>query len=155
MPALWMHLEYGQRLAAEFRDRLSFLSEFPAKRNLYHAGCLGPDVLLFHRFWSWRVPSRAVRLGNLMHSRNCGPVLVDVFSQSLMLPSPIARRPCYISSVFSPTICSIAICTPTSTGTPVTKEWTISASNLPWTPHFCGNSSMRTFRACPGGKKST
>jgi hypothetical protein len=88
MPALWMHLEYGQRLAAEFRDRLSFLSEFPAKRNLYHAGCQGPDVLLFHRFWSWRVPSRAVRLGNLMHSRNCGPVLVDVFSQSLMLPEP-------------------------------------------------------------------
>ncbi|WP_178025249.1 zinc dependent phospholipase C family protein [uncultured Paenibacillus sp.] len=88
MPALWMHLEYGQRLAAEFRDRLPFLSELSANRNLYHVGCQGPDVLLFRGFWSWRGPSRTVRLGNLMHSRSCGPVLVDVFATSLMLPEP-------------------------------------------------------------------
>lgn len=88
MPALWMHLEYGQRLAAEFRDRLPFLSELPAKRNLYHVGCQGPDVLLFHGFLSLRGPSPAVQLGNLLHSRSCGPVLVDVFARSLTHPMP-------------------------------------------------------------------
>ncbi|MGP0586164.1 zinc dependent phospholipase C family protein [Paenibacillus timonensis] len=88
MPALWMHLEYGERLAADFQERLPLLRGLPTLRKLYHVGCQGPDVLLFHGFLSRSNSSQAVRLGNLMHSRSCGSVLVDVFAHSLTLPEP-------------------------------------------------------------------
>ncbi|MGG6311680.1 zinc dependent phospholipase C family protein [Paenibacillus macerans] len=92
MPAIWMHLEYGQRLAAEFQDRFPILNELHTNRNLYHVGCQGPDFLLFHGFLSWRKPSGAVKLGNLMHSRSCGPVLIDLWRRSLTLPESVRAQ---------------------------------------------------------------
>ncbi|WP_018751285.1 zinc dependent phospholipase C family protein [Paenibacillus sanguinis] len=88
MPALWMHIEYGQQLAAEFRELLPFLSDLHLQRELYQLGCQGPDFLLFHGFLSWRKSSSMTLLGNLMHSQSCGPTLIEFWKRSLRYSEP-------------------------------------------------------------------
>ncbi|ULO05814.1 zinc dependent phospholipase C family protein [Paenibacillus sp. 19GGS1-52] len=81
MPNIWMHIEYGQQLADEFRDRLPFLAGLKNHGNLYRLGCQGPDFLLYHSFLPWRTDTGATRLGDHMHSRNCGPVLIEFWQR--------------------------------------------------------------------------
>ncbi|ASA20479.1 zinc dependent phospholipase C family protein [Paenibacillus donghaensis] len=86
MPNIWMHLEYGKQLAAEFADRLPFLSGLKQYGNLYRFGCQGPDSLYYHSFLPWRKERSAARLGDLMHSHSCGPVLVEFWQRASALP---------------------------------------------------------------------
>lgn len=88
MPSIWMHIAFGQQLADEFRDRFRFLSglETESQTRLYQLGCQGPDFLLFHSFLPWKKESEAVQLGNLMHTQNCGPFLVELLERAVNLP---------------------------------------------------------------------
>lgn len=88
MPNIWMHLEYGEQLAEEFKSEFSFLSEIQERRELYRLGCQGPDFLLYHSFLPWRKNTGAVMLGDLMHTRSCGPVMLDFWQRTLSLPPP-------------------------------------------------------------------
>ncbi|MBT2293332.1 zinc dependent phospholipase C family protein [Paenibacillus albidus] len=87
MPNIWMHLEFGQKLAEEFREQLPWLTGMERRRSLYLLGCQGPDFLLYHSFLPWRHNLRAVHLGDLMHSRHCGPVLLSFWQRTLTLPA--------------------------------------------------------------------
>lgn len=86
MPSIWMHIAFGQQLAEEFRNRFRFLSGVTGQRTLYQLGCQGPDFLLFHSFWPWKKDSEPVRLGNLMHTQNCGPFLIELWERAVNLP---------------------------------------------------------------------
>ncbi|KWX71285.1 zinc dependent phospholipase C family protein [Paenibacillus jilunlii] len=92
MPNIWMHLEYGQQLADEFSRDFPFLAERKNRPELYHLGCQGPDFLLYHSFLPWKKDTRAIRLGDLMHTENCGPVLIDFWQRALALPSGELRE---------------------------------------------------------------
>lgn len=87
MPNIWMHLEYGKQLAEEFRDEFSFLADLETRPELYQLGCQGPDFLLYHSFLPWKKENRALRLGDTMHTENCGPVLIGFWKRALALPS--------------------------------------------------------------------
>ncbi|GGA44973.1 zinc dependent phospholipase C family protein [Paenibacillus physcomitrellae] len=86
MPTIWMHIEYGRRLAEEFRGQLSFLHGLEENRVLYQLGCQGPDFLLYHRFLPWYRKSSAARLGDLIHRQSCGPVLIEFWQRTRSLP---------------------------------------------------------------------
>ncbi|MHA6529695.1 zinc dependent phospholipase C family protein [Paenibacillus sp. BAC0078] len=86
MPNIWMHLEYGQQLAEEFREEFSFLADMRDRPELYQLGCQGPDFLLYHSFLPWKKDTPALRLGDLMHTENCGPVLIEFWQRTLSLP---------------------------------------------------------------------
>jgi hypothetical protein len=51
--------------------------EKPAIRNLFHLGCQGPDLLFFHHFPPWQKKSM-YKLGEAMHERECGPLLMSM-----------------------------------------------------------------------------
>ncbi|WP_238654694.1 zinc dependent phospholipase C family protein [Paenibacillus piscarius] len=85
MPNIWMHLEYGQQLAEEFSGRFPFLTLLDQQQQLYNLGCQGPDFLLYHSFLPWSKDTGALRLGDLMHTENCGPVLIDFWKATLSL----------------------------------------------------------------------
>lgn len=85
MPNIWMHIEYGQQLAGEFRSRLPFLAQLHQHKRLYNLGCQGPDILLYHSFLPWSKDAGALRLGDLMHSQHCGPVLIDFWEHAKAL----------------------------------------------------------------------
>lgn len=81
MPGLWMHLEFGRRLAQEFGERFSFMEDLKRHDRLFGLGCQGPDFLLYHAFQPWHKESRAVRLGNAMHRRQCGQAMLDFWDK--------------------------------------------------------------------------
>ncbi|WP_310829255.1 zinc dependent phospholipase C family protein [Paenibacillus pedocola] len=87
MPNIWMHLEYGKQLAEEFKNEFPFLEDVETCPELYQLGCQGPDFLLYHSFLPWKKENRALRLGDLMHTENCGPVLIEFWKRAISLPS--------------------------------------------------------------------
>lgn len=77
MPNVWTHFLYGEKLLA------SALPDFvpqpdSAEARLFRFGCQGPDFLFYHRFLPWQSGKNMPKLGNAMHQRNCGPVLLDM-----------------------------------------------------------------------------
>lgn len=72
MPNIWMHIEYGRQLAGEFSNRLPFLQQLEQQKPLYHLGCQGPDILLYHSFLPWSKDAGALHLGDLMHRAAAG-----------------------------------------------------------------------------------
>ncbi|NOU81019.1 hypothetical protein GC101_19335 [Paenibacillus sp. LMG 31459] len=92
MPNIWMHLEYGQQLAGEFRSRFPFLHKFQPQEQLYNLGCQGPDFLLYHSFLPWSKDAGALHLGDLMHTQHCGPVLIDSWEAARTLEGPEADQ---------------------------------------------------------------
>lgn len=85
MPNIWMHIEYGQQLASEFRGRFPFLDHLEQQKRLYNLGCQGPDFLLYHSFLPWSRDTGALRLGDLMHTQSCGPVLTGFWAAAQAL----------------------------------------------------------------------
>ncbi|AIQ53573.1 zinc dependent phospholipase C family protein [Paenibacillus sp. FSL R7-0331] len=92
MPNIWMHLEYGQQLAAEFRSEFACLADLNNRPELYQLGCQGPDFLLYHSFLPWKKENRALRLGDAMHTDHCGPVLLEFWERSLALPAEESKE---------------------------------------------------------------
>lgn len=81
MPYAWTHILFGNHLI-----RQTQLPE-PKNRPLFQLGCQGPDFFFFHRFWPWIKDKRGSVLGNLFHTRHCGPVLVDLIIAAKQVPS--------------------------------------------------------------------
>lgn len=92
MPNIWMHLEYGKQLAAELQGEFAFLDDFKKHPELFQLGCQGPDFLLYHSFFPWKKETRALRLGDVMHTEHCGPVLVECWERTLALPAGERRE---------------------------------------------------------------
>ncbi|PYI55856.1 zinc dependent phospholipase C family protein [Paenibacillus flagellatus] len=76
MPNIWTHFLFGRELA----DRVGWSgpSTSSAVERAYHFGCQGPDFLFYHRFLPWQKSAGMPELGGAMHSRRCGPFLLDL-----------------------------------------------------------------------------
>ncbi|MDF2657719.1 MAG: hypothetical protein K0Q94_510 [Paenibacillus sp.] len=76
MPNIWTHFIFGRELA----DLVGFqaASASPELRRVYNIGCQGPDFLFYHRFLPWQKTAGMPELGSAMHSRQCGPFLLDL-----------------------------------------------------------------------------
>lgn len=92
MPNIWMHIEYGRRLKDELHAYSPFKDGLSEHTLLYQLGCQGPDLLYYHGFLPWTLDAGASRLGDLMHSRSCGGVLMEFWDRLLLLP-PQERGP--------------------------------------------------------------
>jgi hypothetical protein len=75
MPNIWTHFLFGEQLLHSVNPQVN-LSD-PRLRNLYRMGCQGPDLLFYHHFLPWQSSRGMPALGSAMHSRQCGPVLLD------------------------------------------------------------------------------
>lgn len=76
MPNIWTHFIFGRELAD--RVGLQVAAASPELRRIYHIGCQGPDFLFYHRFLPWQKTIGMPELGSAMHSRQCGPFLLDL-----------------------------------------------------------------------------
>lgn len=76
MPNVWAHLLFGQQALRQL-GRESMIGS-KENRNAFHLGCQGPDFLFYHNFWPWQTSKHMNALGSEMHSRHCGPVLLDM-----------------------------------------------------------------------------
>lgn len=76
MPYIWAHLIFGQEVikAVEKEDWLNQ----PKLRKLFNLGCQGPDILFYHNFWPWQRDKKMTTLGSAMHSKQCGPLLLEL-----------------------------------------------------------------------------
>lgn len=76
MPNIWTHLIFGQEVLKRIGEEK--LIEQPHMRNLFNMGCQGPDFLFYHNFLPWKKGAVMNQLGSAMHSKHCGPVLMDL-----------------------------------------------------------------------------
>ena len=76
MPNIWAHLIFGQEILKELK--LTSIIEQPRLRNTFNLGCQGPDFLFYHNFWPWQRDKKMNKLGGAMHSKECGPMLLEL-----------------------------------------------------------------------------
>jgi hypothetical protein len=76
MPNIWAHLIFGQEVLKALK--LKNILEQPMQRNTFNLGCQGPDFLFYHNFWPWQLDKKMNQLGSAMHSKECGPMLVEM-----------------------------------------------------------------------------
>lgn len=76
MPNLWAHVIFGEQVLS--RTGQSSLIKRSERRQLYNLGCQGPDFLLYHNFYPWKRDARVSDLGGLIHTKRCGPFLMEM-----------------------------------------------------------------------------
>jgi hypothetical protein len=76
MPNIWAHMIFGQEVLEVVNCK--HVLEDPTLRNVFNLGCQGPDFLFFHNFWPWKRDKKMNQLGSAMHSKECGPMLVEM-----------------------------------------------------------------------------
>lgn len=78
MPNIWTHLIFGQELMNQL-GHANMLSD-KQLRHVFSLGCQGPDYLFYHNFLPWKKDKKLNQLGSLMHTKACGPFLMDLLS---------------------------------------------------------------------------
>jgi len=76
MPNIWTHLLFGREVLERIGE--GEMIGDAGKRRLFQMGCQGPDFLFYHNFLPWKRGDAMNRLGGEMHSRHCGPVLMEL-----------------------------------------------------------------------------
>lgn len=76
MPNVWTHLLFGREVLERIGE--GDMIGDKRKRNLFQLGCQGPDFLFYHNYLPWNRGDVMNRLGSAMHSRHCGPVLMEL-----------------------------------------------------------------------------
>lgn len=71
LPYTWTHIIFGDEITKR-------VNRAPKNKTLYQLGCQGPDFFFFYRFWPWLESNRGTILGDLFHTVDCGPVLIDL-----------------------------------------------------------------------------
>ncbi|QYR22952.1 zinc dependent phospholipase C family protein [Paenibacillus sp. sptzw28] len=85
MPNVWTHFIFGQKVLDSIGEKQ--LIAAPSLKRMFNMGCQGPDFLFYHRFLPWQKDKTMNRLGSEMHSRHCGPVLMDLLDAVSLHPS--------------------------------------------------------------------
>lgn len=76
MPNVWTHFIFGQRcLNSIGKSKMIASTEL---LRMFNMGCQGPDFLFYHHFLPWQKDKTMNLLGSEMHSKNCGPVIMDL-----------------------------------------------------------------------------
>lgn len=75
LPYAWTHIVYGDELANK-------INYSPTHKLLFHFGCQGPDFYFFYRFWPWRKSKHGTILGDVFHTKECGPVLLELIKKA-------------------------------------------------------------------------
>lgn len=80
MPNIWTHFLFGRELAETLELREATAT--PELLRVYQLGCQGPDFLFYHRFLPWQTGIGMPELGSAMHTRRCGPFLLDLLREA-------------------------------------------------------------------------
>lgn len=84
MPNIWTHFLFGEQLLQVVAPDMKL--ESTKLRNLFRMACQGPDPLFYHHFLPWQTSRGMPALGSAMHSRQCGPVLLDFIRNAVGKP---------------------------------------------------------------------
>ncbi|MBW7455811.1 zinc dependent phospholipase C family protein [Paenibacillus sepulcri] len=76
MPNVWTHFIFGQKVLESIGEEALIAS--PSRKRMFNMGCQGPDFLFYHHFLPWQQEKLMNLLGNEMHNRHCGPVIMDL-----------------------------------------------------------------------------
>ncbi|WP_274652620.1 hypothetical protein [Paenibacillus humicola] len=85
MPNVWAHIIYGQKVLESIGEQTMIAAS--EDRKLFFLGCQGPDFLFYHRFLPWQKNKTMTLLGGEMHSKQCGPVLMDLLDAAAGRPA--------------------------------------------------------------------
>lgn len=78
VPNIWTHILFcedvvdavnGQFLSSEYEKYLKL-------------GAQGPDPFFYYNFWPWKKDSLVNNLGHALHTRQCGPFLIDLIKSA-------------------------------------------------------------------------
>ncbi|AJY73629.1 hypothetical protein [Paenibacillus beijingensis] len=84
MPTIWSHILFGQKVLETVG--VQQLIALPERERLFNLGCQGPDFLFYHRYLPWQKSETARLLGKLMHTRSCGPAMMEMLDAVCGLP---------------------------------------------------------------------
>ncbi|MFD1849983.1 zinc dependent phospholipase C family protein [Oceanobacillus bengalensis] len=74
MPNIWTHILFCEEVVDTVNQTL-----LSAKNEAYlKLGAQGPDPFFYYNFWPWIKEEPIHKIGNALHTRNCGNFLVDL-----------------------------------------------------------------------------
>ncbi|WP_164669609.1 zinc dependent phospholipase C family protein [Virgibacillus doumboii] len=74
MPYIWTHMLFCEDVVDTVKNPYS-LTEHEAYMNL---GAQGPDPFFYYNFWPWIKEEPVHDIGMLLHTKHCGPFLMDL-----------------------------------------------------------------------------
>ncbi|MFC4559131.1 zinc dependent phospholipase C family protein [Virgibacillus kekensis] len=78
MPNIWTHMLFCEEVVDSIVNPNPF-SQHEAYMNL---GAQGPDPFFYYNFWPWTKEDPVNEVGSLLHTKNCGPFLLDLIEQA-------------------------------------------------------------------------
>ncbi|HLR81420.1 MAG TPA: zinc dependent phospholipase C family protein [Bacillota bacterium] len=74
MPNIWTHVLFCEEVV----DALHLPALSAEEDTMMKLGAQGPDPFFYYNFWPWLQNERIQKIGELMHTKHCGPFLIDL-----------------------------------------------------------------------------
>jgi Zinc dependent phospholipase C len=74
LPNLWTHIMFCEEVVDSLNNPI-LIQDAQSYLNL---GAQGPDPFFYHNFWPWKKDNRVNKIGSLIHTKHCGPFLLDL-----------------------------------------------------------------------------
>lgn len=79
MPNIWTHILFVDEIC----DKSGRQDVLQTSRVPLHLGAQGPDPFFYHNFWPFRSSHTGQKLGTLLHTKQCGPFLMDLIKSGI------------------------------------------------------------------------
>ncbi|HET7657626.1 MAG TPA: zinc dependent phospholipase C family protein [Bacillales bacterium] len=79
MPNVWTHIIFGEMAA----EKAGYLLPSEDVKPFFRLGTQGPDLFFYHNFWPWVKDKPVEMLGSEIHSKSCGPFLMEMIRYGL------------------------------------------------------------------------
>ncbi|HEX6594461.1 MAG TPA: zinc dependent phospholipase C family protein [Bacillota bacterium] len=74
MPNIWTHILFCEEIV----DALHLRPLSTYEEAMMKLGSQGPDPFYYYNFWPWVKSERVPNIGKLLHTKHCGPFLIDL-----------------------------------------------------------------------------
>lgn len=85
MPNIWTHMLFCEDLI----DTIGNPNSFSKHEALMKLGAQGPDPFFYHHFWPWLKESHVNKIGSLLHTQECGPVIMEMIQKAKNKDKPV------------------------------------------------------------------
>ncbi|WP_042224521.1 zinc dependent phospholipase C family protein [Oceanobacillus manasiensis] len=78
MPNIWTHILFCEQVVDTMEEPITFLTH----KEYIKLGAQGPDPFFYYNFWPWIKDEPVHEVGMALHTRNCGPFLMDLIKDA-------------------------------------------------------------------------
>lgn len=78
MPNIWTHMLFCEDII----DAVEAPNRYTRYEPYMKLGAQGPDPFFYYNFWPWMKESQANEIGTLIHTKKCGPFLMELIERA-------------------------------------------------------------------------